>query len=165
VQPSSTRPLVAAKLLVPPLRAGAVKRPRLHQRLLGSSGTRLTTVVAPVGWGKTTLLSAWAHDPGEVRPVAWLSLDETDDEPVRFWTYALSALGAVAPELLGDALSALSGQGLDPVDVALPALLNALTRTDAEHVLVLDDYHVLSDRRIHESVEFLLGYLPPRCTW
>jgi hypothetical protein len=69
--------------------------------------------------GKTALLSACAHDPAERRPIGWPSMDEADDEPVRFWTYALSALAAVAPQLAGDALAALSGQGLYPVDLAI----------------------------------------------
>src|ERR671939_1934454 len=114
-------------MLVPLPRPGAVIRPRLHRRLCSPGAARLTTVVAPAGWGKTTLLAAWARDPDERRPVAWLSLDEADDEPVRFWTYALSALGTVAPHLVEEALAALSAPGLDPLDVALPALLNALT--------------------------------------
>src|ERR687885_1687311 len=113
-------------MLVPLPRPGVVVRSRLHERLLSPGAARLTTVVAPAGWGKTTLLAAWARDPDERRPVAWLSLDEADDEPVRFWTYALSALGTVAPHLVRDALAALFAPGLEPLDVALPALLNAL---------------------------------------
>ncbi len=155
------RPLLAAKLIVPPPRRGAVVRSRLHERLLPVPGARLTTVVAPAGWGKTTLLAAWAHDPAEQRPVGWLSIDGADDEPVRFWTYALAALAAVAPDVTSGASAALGAPGLDPVGVALGALLNALTSCDEQYVLVLDDYHLLTDPAIHESVEFLLAYLPP----
>lgn len=157
---SGVRPLLAAKLLVPRSRPGAVARSRLHERL-AVDGTRLTTVVAPAGWGKTTLLAGWAADPRPGRPVGWLSIDEVDDEPVRFWTYAISALDAVAPHLTRDALAALGAPGLDPLDVAISALLNALTGTTDRYVLVLDDYHLLSHPAIHESVEFLLAYLPP----
>ena len=177
---SPGRPLLAAKMLVPLPRPGAVVRSRLHERLHAAGPTRLTTVVAPAGWGKTTLLAAWARDPAERRPVAWLSLDEADDELVRFWTYTLSALGTVAPHLVQEALAALSAPGLDPVDVALPALLNALaaetataetataetataetaTAETGQRVLVLDDFHVLTDPAIGESLEFLLSYLP-----
>jgi LuxR family maltose regulon positive regulatory protein len=146
---------------VPPPRRGAVVRSRLHERLLPVPGARLTTVVAPAGWGKTTLLAAWAHDPTEQRPVGWLSIDGADDEPVRFWTYALAALAAVAPDVAGGASAALGAPGLDPVGVALAALLNALTSCDEQYVLVLDDYHLLTDPAIHEGVEFLLAYLPP----
>jgi hypothetical protein len=166
VGPSSGRPLLAAKMLVPLPRPGAVARRRLHERLRLAEGTRLTTVVAPAGWGKTTLLATWARDPAQHGRVAWLSLDEADDEPVRFWTYALSALQSVAPHLVADALPALSAMGLDPTDAALPALLNALsdeTRSDgaAQRVLVLDDFHAVTDAAIAESLEFLLSYLPP----
>ncbi|MFC4942512.1 helix-turn-helix transcriptional regulator [Pseudonocardia sp. GCM10023141] len=159
--PPGSRPLLAAKLIVPPPRRGGVVRSRLHERLRPVPGVRLTTVIAPAGWGKTTLLSAWAQDPQERRAVGWLSIDEADDEPVRFWTYALAALGAVAPDLAGPALAALGAPGLDPVDVALAALLNALTDQPPGHVLVLDDYHLVTAPAIHESVEFLLAYLPP----
>jgi LuxR family maltose regulon positive regulatory protein len=155
------RPLLAAKLIMPPVRRGAVPRPRLHQHLDGSADHRLTVVVAPAGWGKTTLLSAWAHDPARVDRVAWLSIDEADDEPVRFWTYLLSALDGVAPDLTTDALSALRAPGLDPIGIAVEALLNSATASPEVYVLVLDDYHLLRDPAIHESVEFLLAYLPP----
>jgi len=118
-------------------------------------------VVAPAGWGKTTLLSAWATDPARSHRVAWLSIDESDDEPVRFWTYLLSALEVVAPDLAHEALSALRAPGLDPIGIAVEALLNAATASPDKHVLVLDDYHLLRDPTIHESVEFLLSYLSP----
>jgi ATP/maltotriose-dependent transcriptional regulator MalT len=147
-------------MMIPPPRRGELVRARLH-RMLQTPGSRCTTVVAPAGWGKSTLLAAWARDPAQQGAVGWVSLDEGDDEPVRFWTYALSALATVAPRVAHDALAALSGQGLDPVNVALEALLNALSEAEGEYVLVLDDYHRLHEQRIHESVEFLLSYLPP----
>jgi LuxR family transcriptional regulator, maltose regulon positive regulatory protein len=153
------RPLLAAKWAIPPPRPGGILRPRLHDRLLSNTSTRLTVVVAPAGWGKTTLLSAWAHDPAEHRRVAWVSLDQTDDEPIRFWTYVLTALKECG--VGAAALQALGAPGLDPVDLALPTLLNELVSVDTACVLVLDDYHVLSNRQLHEGVEFLLSYLPP----
>jgi LuxR family maltose regulon positive regulatory protein len=118
-------------------------------------------VVAPAGWGKTSLLSAWAAEPGDGVRVAWVSLDETDDEPNRFWRYVFTALHGVDDAIGAAPLAALRVPGVDPVDLALPLLLNELATTSTEHVLVLDDFHVLRDSRIHESVEFLVGYLPP----
>jgi LuxR family maltose regulon positive regulatory protein len=138
-----------------------VSRPRLHEHLDGRAGHRLTLVTAPAGWGKTTLLSAWAADPARSHQVAWLSIDESDDEPVRFWTYLLSALEMVAPGLTTDALSALRAPGLDPISLVVEALLNAATPAPDGYVLVLDDYHLLRDPVIQESMEFLLSYLPP----
>ena len=152
-------PLIAAKLSVPPLRAGAVPRPRLHVPMPGRSGTRLTVVVAPAGWGKTTLLSQWAQDSGEAPSVAWVSLDETDDDPIRFWTYVFTALQGI-DGLTATPLGALSTPGLSPIDLALPMLLNELAAIAGDNVLVLDDYHLLEDREIHEGMEFFLSYLP-----
>ena len=92
--------------------------------------------------------------------VAWVSLDEDDDEPTRFWTYVLTALSGVGA-IDATCLDALAAPGLEPVDLAVPLLVNALAAVAAPHVLILDDYHTLADRRIHESVEFLVTYLPP----
>jgi len=152
------RPLLAGKVAVPLLPPGTVTRARLLRRLDETGSARLSVVVAPAGWGKTTLLTEWARDRDRV---AWLTLDETDDEPNRFWTHAVTALRAAAPDLGQGALAALRVPGVDPLDVALPSLLNELAAGDARHVLVLDDYHVLADARIHEAVEYLLAYLPP----
>ena len=154
------RPLLTVKHRSPPIRPGAVRRPALEQRLR-TARTGLTVVVAPAGWGKTSLLSAWATEPGAGVRVAWVSLDENDDEPNRFWRYVFTALNGVDDAIGTAPLDALQVPGVDPVDLALPLLLNELATTSTEHVLVLDDFHVLRDPRIHESVEFLVGYLPP----
>src|SRR4051794_827621 len=153
------RPLLAVKRTIPPVRDGAISRDRLAEQLRAAR-TRLTVVVAPAGWGKTTLLSAWATDPDEKRRIAWVSLDENDDEPARFWTYVLTALRDVSDDISREPLDALGVADLPAVDLALPVLLNELAATTAPHVLVLDDFHVLADPRIHEAVEFLIAYLP-----
>jgi LuxR family transcriptional regulator, maltose regulon positive regulatory protein len=152
-------PLLTVKQTIPPARAGLVAR----ERLLGSlraATTPLTVVVAPAGWGKTSLLGAWAADPGADVRVAWVSLDGGDDEQVRFWRYVLSALMRASEEVGSSAHDALDAQGAEPVDLALPVLLNELAASSTRHVIVLDDYHVLTDPRIHEAVEFLVTYLP-----
>ena len=131
------------------------------RRLSGPGPARVTVVIAPAGWGKTTLLGQWARDPHERRRIAWVSLDAADDEPVRFWSYVLNALGAVAPEIVEEPLRALRMAALDPVEVVLPMLLNALAATEERLALVLDDYHLLADGPVHEQVEFLLAYRPP----
>jgi LuxR family transcriptional regulator, maltose regulon positive regulatory protein len=157
----SPRPLLAGKLTVPLLQPGIVTRDRLLEVLDENGTRRLCVVVAPAGWGKTTLLAEWARRAGDRHAVAWVTLDETDDEPHRFWTYVVTALRTAAPDLGGGALAALRVPGVDPVDVALPALLNDLSGSNARHTLILDDYHLLADVRIHEAVEYLLSYLPP----
>jgi LuxR family maltose regulon positive regulatory protein len=90
-----------------------------------------------------------------------LTVDDADDEPHRFWTYVVSALQTVDPAL-GGALGALRVAEVDPLDVAVPTLLNDLAARTRRLTLIIDDCHVLRDQRIHEGVEFLLGYLPPR---
>ncbi|MFD9738221.1 LuxR C-terminal-related transcriptional regulator [Umezawaea sp. NPDC059074] len=157
--PRPAGPLLAVKHTAPPVRPGSVERSGLV-RSLRDAVTRLTLVAAPAGWGKTSLLGLWAADPGPDVVVAWVSLDEGDDDPVRFWRYALTALheaGAIGPA----ALDAVVAPGTEPIDLALPILLNELAASSSRHVLVLDDYHVLTDARIHESLEYLVGYLPP----
>jgi LuxR family transcriptional regulator, maltose regulon positive regulatory protein len=118
------RTLLVGKLTAPLLQPGIVTRSRLLEVL--DETRRLCLVVAPAGWGKTTLLTEWARQAGD--PVAWLTLDETDDEPHRFWTYIVTALRTAAPDLAGDALAALRVPGIDPIDVALPALLTTCPR-------------------------------------
>jgi LuxR family maltose regulon positive regulatory protein len=161
MQVGESRPLLRAKLLVPTVPSTVVERSRLHDRLRTDPYVRLTTVIAPAGWGKTTMLAAWARSSEWQGRVGWLSLDEADDEPVRFWTYALSSLGSVAPDLTRQSLAALSAPSIDLLGVALPPLLNALTGSDGSYALVLDDFHTLRDPQICQSVEFLLTYLPP----
>ncbi len=152
------RPLLSAKVRPPWTRPTAVTRTRLLARV-SDAAVPLTIVVAPAGWGKTTLLAQWANDTA-TEPVAWLTLDEADNDPVRFWTYVVTALQDEDPALAASALTALRVPGLDPLDVAVPTLINELTAAGGRRVLVLDDYHLVTDRRIHEAVEFLLAYLP-----
>ena len=155
----SARPVLTVKQLIPPVRDGAVPRERLAA-LLDTAETRLTVIVAPAGWGKTSLLSAWAHQQQAQQRVAWVSLDANDDEPRRFWRYLLTALNDASDDIGNAALEALSAE-IPVVDLALPVLLNELAESTTPHLLVLDDYHCLTDPHIHESLEFLITYSPP----
>ena len=123
-------------------------RTRCTRRCSRTSAPRLTVVVAPAGWGKTTLLSQWAHDPAETRGIVWVSLDEADDDPVRFWTYVLTALQRDVPGLGPAALRrAVHPGSRSGRPRAADAAQRADRRSTTEHVLVLDDYHLLGDRR------------------
>ena len=106
-------PLVRTKLFVPQVRRGLVSRPRLGDRLDATTHPRLTLISAPAGFGKTTLLAAWAEAGAAAgRPVAWVSLEETEQEPGLFWTYVVTALDAAAPGVGSAALSLLQGAHL-----------------------------------------------------
>src|SRR5689334_15987587 len=85
--------LLATKLHIPRARPGLVPRPRLLDRLAEALTGGLTVVCAPAGFGKTALLADWARRSG--RPVAWLSLDAGDNDPVRFWRHVAASLGGV----------------------------------------------------------------------
>jgi LuxR family transcriptional regulator, maltose regulon positive regulatory protein len=153
-------PIVATKLHVPELLAGRVSRPRLVAELRDAASARLVLVSAPAGAGKTTVLASWRADPAEQRPFAWLSLDNRDNDPVRFWTYVLAALRTVAPDLGAGVDDALQSAAGDLTELALPLLVNALTSVPEPIVLVFDDYHAISNADVHQSMDFLIDHLP-----
>lgn len=150
-------PLLRTKLYIPPPRADRVERPRLLQRLDEGlrQGRRLTLVSAPAGYGKTTLLAAWC-DRVE-RPVAWLSLDEGDDDPTRFLTYLTEALRRLPHLPSAPATPDLSA----PSEAYLTVLLDRIARLPDSAMLVLDDFHLVSAPVVHRSVAFFLDHLPP----
>jgi LuxR family maltose regulon positive regulatory protein len=150
--------LLAGKLAVPAVPASVVVRPRLVRRLAERSAP-VTVVVAGAGWGKSTLLAAWARDATE--PVAWVTLEPSEDDPARFWTYVATALRPVVPAAADAALRALGVPSLDPLDVAVPTLIGGLAASDRPLTLVLDDLHEVTDPRVTDGVEFLLDHLPP----
>jgi len=122
----------------------------------------LTLIVAPAGWGKTTLLGAWHTEASRgAWPLAWVSLDVSDNDPTRFWTYVIAALNTVHPGVGETSLALLYSSSLPPIEVVLTSLLNALTQLQAEIVLVLDDYHLIEAQPIHVALTYLVEHLPP----
>jgi LuxR family transcriptional regulator, maltose regulon positive regulatory protein len=155
------RPVMATKLYVPRLRGGLVTRPRLTERLRKGGESRLTLVSAPAGFGKTTLLVEWLGPTlGASRPVAWLSLDAADSEPVSFWTYVVTALQAAVPDVAAGALEVIASSHM-PIEVVLTLVLNELAATPNDVWLVLDDYHLVASDDVGDGVAFLLEHLPP----
>jgi LuxR family maltose regulon positive regulatory protein len=158
-------PLLTTKLHVPAGRASTVVRPRLLERLVDVREARLTLVSAPAGFGKSTLLAQWINDLAT--PPAWVSLDDRDNDSLTFWSYVIAALqrslGAEdgGPAVGAAALQTLSGQQLAG-DTALNSLINDLRSADREAVLVLDDYHVIDNSRVHDAMTYILEHLPER---
>jgi LuxR family maltose regulon positive regulatory protein len=119
-------------------------------------------VSAPAGFGKTSLLADWLAVTGaEGRAVAWLSLDQRDNDPALFWTYLVAALKTGVPGLDGSALSLLQPPQ-PPMEVVLATLLNDLSAISNDVVVVLDDYHVIDARDVLDGMTFLLEHLPPQ---
>ena len=167
--PIGAAPLIAAKLLAPPPRAGLVARPALLAQLDACRESALTILSAPAGYGKTTLLAAWLAEragpqPSALSPqpftVAWLALDADDAEPARFWAYVLAALRRALPGLPGDLAAPLRAPQPN-LSAAVTALANALAALPAEVVLVLDDYHTITSLEVHRSLAALLERRPP----
>ena len=149
--------VLETKLTPPRVRSEHVVREQLLAVLREGASRRLTLLAAPPGFGKTTLLAEWA---AEGTPVAWLSLDENDNDPGRFFAHLIGALRTVAPEVGGRALAAQQAPGGSLLDAALPLLLNDLVAVEAEIVLVLDDYHLITSGEIHEALSYLGDRLP-----
>src|SRR3990172_7704255 len=163
-------PVLATKLYIPPPRPKAVPRPRLIERLNEGlpSGRKLTLISAPAGFGKTTLVSEWVA--GCERPVAWLSLDEGDNDLTRFLTYlvaalqtlALSEVEGIATNIGEGVLAALQSPQPPSTESILTALLNEIATIPDNFVLVLDDYHVIDSKSVDNALTFLLEHLPPQ---
>ncbi len=153
-------PLLATKLFIPSTRQTTVPRPRLAARLDASLSHPLTLVAAPAGFGKTTLVSTWARR--QSKPVAWLSLDEGDNDPVRFLGYLIAALQTAQPALGKGVLPALGATNAPPPPAVIAALINDLSQIDGEVLLVLDDFHLVDAAPIHEAIAMLVTHQPPQ---
>ena len=150
--------LLLTKLRPPTVREQWVARQRLLNRLRPEPGVRLTALIAPAGSGKTTLLGTWREIEAVRRPVAWVSLDEGDTDPVVLWSHAFESLRRACPALE----VSCEPENLDAgriVETFLPNLANALTEQDGV-ALVLDDFHRLSGAS-RDSVAWLVEHAPP----
>jgi LuxR family maltose regulon positive regulatory protein len=181
------RPLLQTKLYIPPVRPDLVSRPRLLERLNAGLHRKLTLISAPAGFGKTTLLSEWINSgvrsrqyevgseqgrTNEICPTpysllptprfAWLSLDESDNDPARFLVYMIAALRTIEPNIGKGALSALQSPQPPPAEAILTTLINEIAAIPDRIVLVLDDYHLIEAQPIHDALTFLLEHLPPQ---
>src|SRR5581483_12001038 len=132
----TTTPLLETKLYVPRPRRRLVPRPRLTERLNRGAESTLTLLSAPAGFGKTTLLAEWLADTSSEPSVAWLSLDEADNQPARFWSYVIAALQTVAPQVGTGALPLLQSSPPPPIETVLATLLNELSAIRTSVVLV-----------------------------
>jgi LuxR family maltose regulon positive regulatory protein len=150
--------LLLTKLHPPVVPAQVVARERLFERLRDGRGRRLTLVACPAGFGKTTLLAAWREADAQRRPLAWVTLDEGDNDVVVLWSHVIEALGRACPGLDSDALRAIV-PAAPLLEVVLPRLVNELVE-QGEAVLVLDDFHRLSAEAARESVAWFVDRLP-----
>lgn len=145
--------LIATKLRPPAIRDQVVPRERLLEQLRAGSDPALTLVICPAGFGKTTLLAGWYQAETARRPVAWLTLDEADNDPVVLWSYVIEALRQVCPAVSLPAIPQLA-EAACVTDVVLPRLVNELNG-QGEVVLILDDFHRLSGAALESMAWFI----------
>jgi anti-anti-sigma factor len=151
--------LMWVKLVPPARRAGLIPRARLMSLLGAGMHAKLCVLAAPAGSGKTTLLGQWRAAAGGSR-IAWISVDEGDNDPTRFWTGVIQTLRSVEPNLGTAALAALRGPTVNLDRVVFPLLLGELAAADGELVLVLDDYQLVIDATCLHSLGLFLERLP-----
>jgi LuxR family maltose regulon positive regulatory protein len=152
--------LLANKFYIPPVRSDLVSRPRLVQMLSEGLAQPLILISAPAGFGKTTLLSEWYHSSeGRDWLTAWLSLESEDNDPVRFIDY----LGGTLEPLMPGVLPTIRGElQTSSPRAALTALLDHLDGLPAPLVLILEDYHTITAKAVHEAVSFLIQHMSPQ---
>jgi len=152
----SNTPLIRTKLQRPPVPAVHVHRQHLFDQLNGQSVRPLTLVSAPAGYGKSTLVSSWVESCGF--PTAWLSLDESDNNLHLFLEYFLAAVQSASPLAGQEFQGILRARGLPSLPALAACLINELDKIDQTIVLVIDDFHVIQNRQIHDLLEEVLKH-------
>jgi LuxR family transcriptional regulator, maltose regulon positive regulatory protein len=152
--------VISTKLFRPDPRHQTVERTRLHDLLRQGCSLPLTLVIAPAGWGKSTLVAGWLRQDRVT--AGWVSLDGGDDDPHRFWRYLLLAAGQAGPGAGTAALRRLDAAKSDVLRDVLPTFINEVTSSGAPLVLVLDDYHLITSAQVHASLAALLDRCPPQ---
>ncbi|MEJ2512943.1 MAG: hypothetical protein P8Y72_15275 [Anaerolineales bacterium] len=150
--------LLTTKLHIPQLGVDLVPRPRLYERLDEGLMRRLTLVSAPTGFGKSTLVTGWLSERD--RPVAWLSLDGGDNDPVRFWTYIIGAIQTVHPEAGSEARQIVSASQVRSAEPVVISLINDISQLPNDLIIALDDYHIIETEGVHEGLSYLIEHQP-----
>lgn len=152
--------LLQTKFALPRLHTSIIPRDSLLSALDKGLEGKLTLLTAPAGFGKTTLVSTWAAQRIAGIHVAWISLDENDDDPVRFWRYVMTASQKFDDEAGRSSLKQLHLSQEINFEAILTTWINELSRAPGRNVLVLDDYHFIQSSQIHGQVTFLVDHLP-----
>lgn len=152
--------ILSTKIYIPHPQSNGVRRPRLANLLLEGVARPGAWILlsGPAGFGKTTLLGEFIEQYG--KPVAWLSLDTADNDPIRFWSHFIAACQSVRHGFGEGALALFRTPQPVPEDAVPTVLINDIEGQEKDLVLVLDDYHVIQNQAIHSALFFLLEHLP-----
>jgi LuxR family maltose regulon positive regulatory protein len=151
-------PLIKTKVHIPKTRSDLVRRTRLEDLLNTDQKIKLTLISAPAGFGKTALLCDWVQNVE--RPVAWISLDRGDNDLTRFLSYVVMALQGIDGSFGIHILETIHSPKPPSMDYILTSLINGVTEIFDSFYLILDDYHVITERAVHEAIIFLVDHLP-----
>ncbi len=151
-------PLIRTNLEKPYARPDVTRRPRLMEALAAGLDKRLIMVVAPAGYGKTTLLAQWLHEAG--LKATWLSLDPERHDFTAFLAYFVAAIQSIDPRLGKRVQSLTKGAQMPPVTKLVGMLINELSELPRNAVFVLEDYHLVHDREVHELISALVSRWP-----
>ena len=163
--------LLATKLYIPPVRPEHVSRHRLIEQLNNALHHKLTLISAPAGFGKTTLIGEWLgtiqNNGNEANKagykIAWLSLDNSDNDLTRFLKYFVTALSQVEGDetaISESALKVLQSAQSPPVETILTTLINSVASFSGKIIFVLDDYHLIDTQPVHDAVSFFVENMP-----
>lgn len=165
--------ILVTKLYIPTIRLEIVHRPHLIERLDRGLQGKLTLISAPAGFGKTTLVTEWLHSKGDNKPspfvISWLSLDERDNDPAQFLTYIIAALQMVDRHIGQKAQAVFQSQQrllVEPINLSLINDIVQFSDHDSQNspkeiIFVLDDYHVIEETAIHQTIDYLIEHHPP----
>jgi LuxR family maltose regulon positive regulatory protein len=149
----STEALLTTKLHVPRAHPNLVPRPRPAGLLAEGMNRKLTLISAPAGFGKTTLLGEWRMiHLGNEYPLAWVSLEEADNDPSRFLSYLIAALQAIEADTAQAILNSLRSPQPPRIESVITALINEIAAIPKDFALVLDDYHVIANEAVHSTI-------------
>jgi len=151
-------PLLQTKTSIPPARQNRVERPRLIEKINAGMKRTFTLILAPAGFGKTTLIAEWARTAD--MPVAWLSLERSERISERFLSYFIHALQQISPQTGQTTQAMLTSGQVMAEDAILFSLLNDLNEIGQDFAIVLDDYHLLDGSEVNAILQSLLEYLP-----
>jgi LuxR family transcriptional regulator, maltose regulon positive regulatory protein len=153
--------VLESKIRPAPIRRDWVVRRALTDQLVDAADRRVVLVSAPIGYGKSNLLAQWRSDPREARPFAWVTVDASDNEPLRLWTYLIEAIRRVEPRMGGTLDNLLKHRGASLQEAVIPQLLDELAILPRRIVIVLDEFSQVTNRACHESIDEFVENLPP----
>jgi LuxR family transcriptional regulator, maltose regulon positive regulatory protein len=160
---TSQRPvdsILEAKLRPPPARSEWVARTRLLKELERATQRAVTLIAAPAGYGKTTVVSQWLASASRPDTVAWVSLDSSDNDPVRLWTHIATALDRAGCDIARDIAGFIAAGAHDMKTAVLPRIVDAIAALPGDITVLIDDFDIIRAAECNEQIDFLVKHFP-----